>query len=260
MGLSRIDEALLALAVAGQVFLFAVLINRRLYRTFPIFTSYILYATVSDILFVTLFRDVSSHRYFVAYFVNCVPEFLLQLGILVEVAYNVLSPVKRSLPKASLYLFGGLLAVGVILTLVFTLTSKPQAFEGWPERYLQLNFAFAILRLVIFSAIACFSQMLGISWKNHVLQIATAFASYSIVILLVELLHRHVGERFAYRYHLHEQFRIVGWCMALGYWSYLLAKKEAPRREFSPGMATFLISMSEALGQNRESAVRMYRK
>jgi hypothetical protein len=258
--LTHIDGALWTLGVVGQIFLFFILINRRLYRTSPIFTTYILYASISDIVVATLFLHASPRTYFVVYFVNTVPEYLLQLGILVEVAYNVVSPVKRSLPKRSLYLLGALLAGGAIFTLLFSMNSKPDSFPSWSERFVQLNFTFAILRLVIFSAIACFSQMLGIGWKNHVLQIATGFASYSIITLLIELLHRSAGTTDVYRYHLYEQFRIVGWCMALGYWSYVLARKEAVRKEFSPGMASFLISMSEALGQSRENAVRLYRK
>jgi len=260
MDMTRIDGALWILGVTGQLLLFLVLVNRRLYRTFPVFTVYILYSSVSDVLVATLFTHASQHTYFVAYFVNTVPEFLLQLGIIIEIAWNVLSPVKRSLPKASLYLLATLVLIGAFVTLIFSMNSNPSHYQGWWKVFFVTNFTFAILRLVIFLVIAFFSQMLGIGWKNHVLQIATGFASYSIVTLLVEMLHRFVGFKEAYKYHLHEQFRIVGWCMALGYWGYVLAKKEAERKEFSPKMAAFLISISEALGQNREAAVRLYRK
>jgi len=260
MDMTRIDEALWILGVAGQLLLFIVLVNRRLYQVFPVFTAYILYSSVSDVVVATLFTHASQQIYLVAYFVNLVPEFLLQFGILVEIAWNVLSPVKRSLPKASLYLLAALLLIGMLVTLIFAMHSNPSHYQGWWKAFFETNFTFAILRLVIFLVIAFFSQMLGIGWNNHVMQIATGFASYSIVTFLVELLHRLVGFKEIYQYHLHEQFRIVGWCMALGYWGYVLAKKEAERKEFSPGMADFLISMSQVLGQNRESAIRIYRK
>jgi hypothetical protein len=260
MDMTRIDGALWILGVTGQLLLFLVLVSRRLYRVFPVFTAYILYSSLSDVLVAALFAHASQHTYFVAYFVNNVPEFLLQLGIIVEIAWNVLNPVKRSLPKASLYLLAVLLLIGSLVTFLFSMNSNPSHYQGWWKAFFETNFTFAILRLVIFLIIAAFSQMLGIGWKNHVMQIATGFASYSIITLLVEMLHRFVGFKDVYKYHLHEQFRIVGWCMALGYWGYVLAKKDAPRREFSPRMADFLISISEALGQNRESAIRLYRK
>jgi uncharacterized membrane protein len=260
MGLTQIDVALLACGGAGHLLLLYLLLRRRLYKTFPMFTAYIFYSLISDLLFLIVFRHVSPGTYFVAYFANSVPEFLLQLGILIEVARNVLNPVKRSLPKASLWVFAAMLVSGTVLALLLSAESKPSELTRWSQYFVQINFSFAILRLVIFSAIAAFSQMLGIGWKNHVLQIATGFASYSIIILLVELLHHFTGVADSYRYHLHEQIRSLGWCMALGYWSYVLAKKEVPRREFSPKMASFLLSIADTGRDARSGAVRLYRK
>jgi hypothetical protein len=260
MNLTGIDAALWALGAIGNFLLLAVLVYRRLYRTFPIFTAYFLYSCLSDLCFFLLFRHLSRSDYFIAYFVGHVPALLLQLGILLEVARNVLVPVKRSLPKRSLLVFAGMLVSGTILALVLSIHTNPEELTLWSQSFVQINFTFGILRLVIFLAIACFSQMLGIGWRNHVLQIATGFAGYSIVILLVELLHHFVGVTDSYRYHQHEQFRIVGWCLTLGYWSFFLAKKEAPRKEFSPKMANFLISISSVEKENRAAVDRMYPK
>ena len=55
---------------------------------------------------------------------------------------------------------------------------------------------------------ALFSQMLGIGWKNHVVQVATGFAGYSVVVLLFELLHRFTGATNDSGYHFQEQCRI----------------------------------------------------
>jgi hypothetical protein len=118
----------------------------------------------------------------------------------------------------------------------------------------------AILRLAIFAGIAGFAQVLGIGWKNHVLQIATGYLAYSIAVLLVELLHRFSDFANPPLFHLHEQFRIIAWCMVLGYWSYALSRAEAARQEFSPKMAQFLISMSKGVQSNRNASARWYRK
>jgi hypothetical protein len=260
MHMTQIDALLWALSVAGQVVLLFVLFHRRLYRTFPVFCSYLLYSCFADLLFTYLIRHSSGSAYFNAYFANNVPEFLLQLGILVEVAWNVLNPVRRSLPRSSLYVLVAMVVSGTILALILALFSREADVRSWSRVFLQVNFGVAILRLVIFLAIALFSQMLGLSWKNHVFQIATGIASYSILILLVELMHHYTGASDDSRYHLLEQFRVVGWCLALGYWSYALAKKEAPRREFSPKMDSFLVSISETARENRIAATRMYRK
>lgn len=206
------------------------------------------------------FRHLSERAYLLAYFADNVPEFLLEIGVLIEVARNVLNPVRRSLPRASLYIFAAMLAIATGAALLLSAHSQPADVDRWSQYFVHVHFAVAILRLAIFAAIAGFSQMLGIGWGNHVLQIATGFLGYSIVVLLVELLHHFTGVANDSLYHMEEQFRTVGWCIALSYWSYALARKEAPRKEFSPKMANFLISIAEVSPSNRAASARWYRK
>jgi len=260
MNLTPIDAVLWALSQGGQLLLLGLLAKRRLYRAFPIFFAYLIFTSVSDIIFSVIYQHLSPRVYLLAYFADDVPGLLLEIGILIEVARNVLNPVKRSLPRASLYVFAGMLVGATILALTLSMRSQPDDFDRWSHYLLHVHLAVAILRLAIFAAIASFSQVLGIGWRNHVLQIATGFLGYSIVVLLVEMLHHYTGVSDNSVYHLQEQFRTAGWCLALGYWSFVLAKKEAPRREFSPKMANFLVSISEVSQNNRAVSDRWYRK
>jgi hypothetical protein len=257
---TRVDAFLWSLGIAVELSLFLMLVSRRFYREFPVFVAYLLYSAISDTLFFLVFRYRSPTVYFRLYFTNLVPEFLFQIGILLEVAHNVVAPVKRSLPKSALLVFTAMLLSGTVLTLLLSIHSSSTKFTTLGQHFIQLNFAVAVLRLVIFSAIALFSQMLGIGWKNHVLQIATGFASYSVVILLVELLRHYSKEEYDAHFRLLDEFRVVGWCLALGYWSYVLAKKEAARKEFDPKMANFLVFLAQATRNDRAAAARWYRK
>jgi len=241
---TTIDELLWGISVAGQLLLLGVLVKRRLYSAFPLFCVYIAYASVSDGGFLILYSQLSQIMAFRMFFLNQTIEFLLQIGILLEVGRNVFNPVKRSLPRASIYILGGILAAAAGITLLISKQSQVSNLDRWVQYFVYVNFAVAVLRLAIFTGIAGFSQFLGIGWRNHVLQIATGFLAYSIVVLVVELLHRHTGIASPLIYHIHEQFRIVSWCMVLGYWSYALSRVEASRKEFSPKMAEFLVSLS----------------
>lgn len=260
MDLTPVDAALWALSLAGQLLVSVVLVRRGLYRTFPIFFVYLLFCSVSDISYALLARHLSDRAYLLAYFADNVPEFLLEIGVLIEVARNVLNPVKQSLPRQALYLFGAMLVIVPVLTLFLSAHVPPAYIDRWSQYFVLVHFGVAILRLAIFAAIAGFSQMLGIGWGNHVLQIATGFLGYSIVVLGVELLHRFTGVANDSLFHTQEQCRTIGWCTALGYWGYALARKEAPRKEFSPKMASFLISIAEASPSNRAASARGYRK
>lgn len=257
---SHIDVSLAMLGMVGEVLLLFVFIQRRSYKAFPIFFSYIVYALLSDLFFLLWAQHLSEITYFSIYFANNVPEFLLQIGILLEVAWNVLNPVKGSLPRLSLLIFASLVVGGTALACLLSIHSMPNLLNRWTRYFVQINFTVAILRLVIFSAVVFFSQMLGIGWRNHVLPIATGFVGYSVVALLVELLHRFTGVTNNPVYHLQEQFRMIAWCLALGYWSYALAKKEAPRKDFDPQMASFLVSISSRVSKDRAAAVRFSQK
>ena len=68
-----------------------------------------------------------------------------------------------------------------------------------------LDLTVGLLRMLIFAVTAGFAQLLGIGWKNKVLQLATALSFYSAVDLIVSLvsvttatlrLWSHSGGRF----------------------------------------------------------------
>jgi len=257
MVLSPIDVACTALSIAGEALVFAVMLRGRIFKEFPIFFGFISFSLLCDCIFLLWLPYLSAKAYFVAYFATMAPGLLLQLGVLFEVARNVLNPVKHSLPTFALAIFAGMVVGGTVLACFLSSNSAPAHLTVWAQYFVQINFTAAILQLAIFSVIVLFSQMLGIGWKNHVMQIATGFAGYCIVALLVELLHRFSGVANDAVYHLQEQFRIVAWCLALGYWRYALAKKEAPRREFGPRMANFLLSIAGEVRQRRAAAVRV---
>src|SRR5271170_5789611 len=162
MKITNLDNALWALSLAGQLCLLLIMVYRKLYRHFPILTAYLFYSSLSDSLFFFIFRHWSQKAYFQAYFADLVPEFMFQIAILLEVAFNIVRPVRRSLPKSALLVLAGMLVSGTVLALVLSIRSSPTQLTHWGQYFAQLNFAVAILRVIIFSAITVFSQMLGI--------------------------------------------------------------------------------------------------
>src|SRR5882724_916920 len=94
-------------------------------------------------------------------------QYLLELGILLEIAWNVLRPVHASLPRGSVRLFvaGVALALlgGVLLAWHFDNTgNKIQDIK------VPLDLMVGMLRMLIFVATVAFAQLLGIGWKNKV--------------------------------------------------------------------------------------------
>jgi len=112
------------------------------------------------------------------------------------------------------------------------------------------------LRIACFAVIAVFAQMLGIGWKNHVLQLATGLAFYGAVDLAVQLAHATIasgGSVSLYRteYRWLDELRVVSYLSTLAFWCWSFARQEAPRKEFSPQMARFLVSIAGEAKRDR---------
>lgn len=245
MHFSGIDRALWLAGVAGEFLLVLILLVRRSYRTFPIFFSWICVVLLLEPTFYWLLLHTSETTYYRAFFALNFPQYLLEIGVLAEIAINVVRPVKKTLSRGLLLAFG--VAMGAILVAGFVVAARVNSVTLVdPRSFTVINATMAILRLATFILIAGFSQLLGLNWKNHVLQLASGLAFYSVVTLIVELAHSCLRAGAAYHdtYIALDHLRIGGYLCALYFWCYAFVKKEAPRKDFSPQMTNFLVSLS----------------
>lgn len=260
MHFSSIDDYLWAFGILGELLLLAVLIFRGSYKIFPVFTAYIIWLAISDPLLMAILalgHGQAGHLYYRAYFVFNVTQYLIELIVLFEIASVVLRPVAKMISRDMLLVLAAIMvAIGVG---AFILTADiNSATLAHPRTYMVVNTTMAILRLVIFLAIAGFSQLLGLSWKNHVLQLTSGLAFYAVVTLIVELAHSHLraGPSYYSSYVALDHLRIGGYLCALYFWCYAFARKEAPRKEFSPQMAKILVSISGSTKRQRAVLAR----
>ena len=257
MHLSGIDAALWLAGITGEFFLVLILLVRRAYRTFPIFFAWISFVLLLEPTFYWLLVHCSAATYYKAFFVLNFPQYLLEVGVLIEIALNVLRPIKSSLSKRLLVV---LLSAMLLIALVGFLAAAHvnAATLSDPRTFVVMNTTMAILRIATFILIAGASQLLGLSWKNHVLQLTSGLAFYAVVSLIVELAHSTLrgGPNYARNYFALDHLRIGGYLCALYSWCYAFAKKEAPRKEFSPQMAKFLVSLSGSTKRQRAVLAR----
>jgi hypothetical protein len=195
--------------------------------------------------------------YFRVYSALQVPQYILGIAVLVELARNVMLPVKRSLPAGSLAILGVLLILGGAVTYLLAAHSNSGTLlNRMGDIYLTISLTNAILRIVCFIVIAGFAQMLGIGWKNHVVQLATGLAFYGAVDLLVRIAHARLSSganlgAYYTQFRLLDELRVIGYLSTLTFWCWSFARKEAPRKEFSPQMAGFLVSMAGVVKKDR---------
>jgi hypothetical protein len=251
MGLQTVLALFSVLGFVAEVALFVVLLVRRQYKVFPIFTLYIAFNVLYDVGIGSVAVAYSPHVGRLMALGLMPLEYLLELGVLLEIAWNVLRPVHLSLPKGSLRVFSAsvtlALLCGTLLAWHLDNTgNKVQDYKG------PLDLTFGLLRMLVFVATAAFAQLLGIGWKNKVLQLATALSFYSAVDLIVSLVERYSGGSNSL-----EQIRSVAFTLELGFLVWAFTTKEVLRREFNPQMEQFLVTLAGRARLARTALVRM---
>lgn len=257
MHVSGIDTALWLAGVIGEALLVYILFIRGIYRNFPVFFTWICFVLLLEPTFYWLLVHTSESTYYKVFFALNFPQYLLEVGVLAEIAFNVIQPVRKALPRG-LVIASGVAVLVIVIAGFLVATHTNASTLADPRAFTVINTTMAILRLATFILIAGFSQVLGLNWKNHVLQLASGLAFYSVVTLIVELSHSFLrgGPSYHANYIALDHLRIGGYLCTLYFWCYVFAKKEAPRKEFSPQMTKILISLSGSTERQRAVVAR----
>lgn len=242
------DTLLLLIGDGVTAVVICLLVGKGISRTFPVFTSYLIWGLLSDVAGFLVGRYFPA-QYYSVYTTLLVVDSLFQFGVLVELLWSILRPLRASLPRWSLLLVAALVAiVGAIvwpLAAGFGLSELSSA--GRLNVHVQETFS--ILRILFFLALAGFSQLLSIDWRDRELQIATGLGFYSLISLAVWLQHRSGPQ-----YHILDQLVSISYVCSLIYWGFSFAQQEATRREFTPQMESFLLAVA---GNARSARVKL---
>jgi hypothetical protein len=251
MSLRAFYAALGILSILLESGLLAAILARRQYKVFPVFTLYILFNCLFDVGGGVL--AISHSAEFVRSFaLGLLPlQYLLELAVLLEIAWQVLRPVRPSLPQGAIRVFIGLVVLSLLggTLLAWHVNNTGNRFYDIKT---PLDLTVGVLRMLIFGITAGFAQMLGIGWKNKVLQLATALSFYSAVDLTVSLAQSHIGGSGAL-----ERIRGLAYLLELGFLVWAFTTKDVRRREFSPQMEQFLVTLAGRAKLARTALVRM---
>lgn len=243
-----VDQALWYACILGEAGTVAALAYRRIYKALPIFSGYMVWTIVSDLIGV-IAAQRSPDFYLHIYRYVMPMDSLLQFAVILELASSVLRPYRSVLRR------GTMLIVGLIVALIgcavwplagFTALGRLPAPYGLLYHFLHTA---SILRILIFVVLASCSQLLGIGWKDRELQIATGLGVYSLVGFAVAVLQAHVTG--VARFHHMTQFVAASYLCSLIYWIVSFSQKEAPRQEFSPRMQHVLLRVAGSARVNR---------
>jgi hypothetical protein len=219
----------------------ALLLYRRVWRSLPVFCACCTCDLLSNVVTYASSRYLAA-SYSAVYLAATALDVVLVFGVLIEVAWSILRPLRASLSSRTL------LAVSVLILTVgaaiwpFTGIHALASLSPAIRNIVRLQQTAAMLRILFFLVLAGCSQLLSIGWRDRELQIATGVGFYAVVSVAVEALHAHLTMGPQYR--LLNQAVIVSYIVTMLYWLYCFAQQETARREFSPQMQSFLLAVA----------------
>jgi hypothetical protein len=240
MNLTALDKILWAAGFAGHVALLAVLLIRRRWRDFPIFTSLIGYHVVVTAALFLVSRYGSRDGYAVVYWSTAAGDIVFQLALMFEIARVVLRPTGTWVrdARSSFIMAGG---IGAVIALALCLTVKPlmpSALSVWEVRG---DLFTALLMCELFMAMLYASNRLGLQWRNHVMGLAQGLTAWAFGAMVGDMAHIVLGwgREFVILDHL-LMFLYLG---ALLYWIVTFWLPERSRAPVSAEMREYLVAL-----------------
>jgi hypothetical protein len=237
MNLSALDWVIVAATSLGNTALFAVLILRSRWRDFPVFTAYMGFETLLNPVQYALFQYGLSSWLERVYWFSALVEFVLQLGIALEIARIVLRPTGSWVQDArkQFILWG---AAGILFAAALPWLIMPPA-TTLLGRLMVRGFLFTSLVICeLIAVVTRTSKSLGLGWRNHVMALGNGWTAWAVVAILVDGLHSYFGAQRYFRELDH--LKMVAYLAVLGYWAVQFWLEEPVRQPISPQLSAYI--------------------
>jgi hypothetical protein len=181
-GLSTLDYGLWIAGFVGHLALLATLLARGGARTFRVFTARVLYLIVKTIALYAIHRNGSTALYARAYWLLAGGDYILQVGIILELAAVITRSagvwLKRGLRQSFLWAGGGMLAAAVVAIAI----SPPNqtGLDLWSTR---ADLFMSIVTCELFVAMAAAVNRLRLPWTSEAMAIGQGLTVWALVVL-----------------------------------------------------------------------------
>jgi hypothetical protein len=231
-----------------QLVLLGILIGRKRVVRFPFFTTYIAFVIAQTVINFGVYRFASKGVYFWVYWSLALVDVMAQLGVVYEMAREVLRPTGTwSRDARVIFLILG--SVGAVLAAGLSFAVNPKATSGlfaWTVR-LDLFASLLIAELVIAMFLA--ASRVGLHWRNWVMGLAEGLGLWVGLSLCVETAHSYFG--WTRQYATFDELVTVAYMVALARWCVSFWRTEPERKPMSPEMHKYLVTLADSLDYDR---------
>ncbi|HEV2322961.1 MAG TPA: hypothetical protein VGS10_03315 [Terracidiphilus sp.] len=237
-------------AIGTEIALVGLLIRKSAYRAFPIFCAYLAWDIVDNVVLYATLR-IHPAAYFLFYLAALTIDSVFMFAVLIELAWSVLRPFRSALPRGAIVVVA--LIMGSLFAAIWPFAHSAAFTHYGPQSRLLIHLqqTVSIMRILFFLVLVACSQLLSINWRDREMQIATGLGIYSLISVTVSIL--QAGQSVGATLNYLNQVAMASYVLSLAYLLISFAKKEVPRREFTPQMQSFLLAVAGAARSTRVS-------
>ena len=229
MQFSLSELILWAVGTMSQVVLLYVLLVKRRARLFPIFSCFIGFEILKALVLYVLYRLGSRHEYAIVYWLLEIPDYALQMGLLFEIALDILRPGGQWVRDArkSFLLWG---SVGLVTAAVIAMFIGPPEAKGLDLWNVRTSVFTSLLISGLFISLSASANRLGLQRRSYIFALGlglTIWAFSSLVENFSSMVSGSAAEA------VFSQIRMWVYCGACLYWSWVFwwpEKERAPLR------------------------------
>lgn len=243
MTLSAFDRFVWATSLYGLVLLFLVLWIRRRAKSFPLFTTYIVWSFVEAIVLYFVFYHLSQRAYFYSYWLLETVDEALQLLVFYELSVQVFCPTgvwARDVRNT----FVGLVCASTLVALLLSWLAQPVTRLPIQTFLLRSNFFTAALLSELLVGTMVLSATVGLPWKTHAARIAQGLGAFSVICVAKDIVSNYVGiSRDTHAFNELDHIKTLTYLACETYWIVTLWPEAPAPRELPEAMRMMIYTL-----------------
>jgi len=234
---STLDWILWAAGLLGNAALFSILIVRRRWREFPVFTTLIGFDTALNLALQLIYQLGYWSWYRWIYYAALPIDFVLQLGVIWEIARIVMRPTGSWVRDAKMqFILWG--AAGILFAAALPWLVTPPAATLFGRLEVRGNLFNSLVICELIAVVTRTSRSLGLGWRNHVMALGNGWTVWAVVEILVDGLHSYFGaERY---FGVLEHVRMFASLGVVAYWMVQFWLEEPARQPIPPELSAYI--------------------
>ena len=240
MHFSLLTNVYWAAGTGVTLVLLFVLLWRGRWRTFPVFTVWLAFLTVKTVVLFSIYMHGSRNLYAAVWVAASWVDFILQLGVVFEIARIVLRPTGTWVRDARTQF----VSLGMIVAAVSAGLAWWVSPPAWSDRYawqIRGDLFTSLVILELFVVMGLTANRLGLGWRSHVMAIGQGLTAWSAIMVIRIAVESYLGTR---RFYIQmEQVRQVAYPAAALWMAIQLWRQEPERGPISADLQEYILAL-----------------